>query len=151
MEKKLRAKLEGGGFKDVPPEHSKRMGAIRGRGNRTTERRFRLMLVRAGLRGWQVNPHGLIGKPDVYFPAQHVAVFLDGCFWHGCLECGHVPQKNNAFWMAKIERNRERDTETTHKLEAAGTQVLRLWEHDLVRDRAACMLRLKSMIINNQQ
>jgi DNA mismatch endonuclease (patch repair protein) len=67
---------------------------------------------------------------DVLFSRGKVAVFIDGCFWHGCPEHFVVPATNNSFWAAKIERNRERDDETTARLELRGWLVLRFWEHE---------------------
>ena len=115
MERALRKHLPGGAFTEVSATRSKAMAAVRGHGNKTTERRFRLALVRAGVRGWQVRPKGLRGSPDFVFPEARLAVFADGCFWHGCPECGHVPRTNRPFWAAKIERNRERDKKGAYK------------------------------------
>jgi G:T-mismatch repair DNA endonuclease (very short patch repair protein) len=80
VERALRDKLVGGSFGKVSETHSKRMGAIKGRGNRTTEARFRAMLIRADIRGWKMINKDIKGKPDFYFPDSLVAVFLDGCF-----------------------------------------------------------------------
>ncbi|KGN30539.1 DNA mismatch repair protein Vsr [Knoellia sinensis KCTC 19936] len=73
---------------------------------------------------------------DVAFPRQRVAVFIDGCFWHGCPEhC--VPSKTNAKWWAqKLDTNRQRDAETTQHLENLGWQVVRVWEHEAIREAA---------------
>jgi DNA mismatch endonuclease, patch repair protein len=69
-------------------------------------------------------------KADVVFTRAKVAVFVDGCFWHGCPEHGRREHAVNGwYWPAKIERNRRRDVETTAKLEAAGWSVVRVWEH----------------------
>ena len=107
MERTLRKHLPGGVFDGVSPARSRAMAAVRGRGNKTTERGLRLGLVRGGVRGWKLRPKGLRGNPDFLFPEARVAIFVDGCFWHGCPDCGHVPRTNRAFWAAKIERNRE--------------------------------------------
>lgn len=139
MEKALRQKLPGGRFENVSPVRSRAMAAVRGKGNATTERRLRLALVRAGIRGWQLHPKGLSGRPDFFFPEAKLAVFTDGCFWHGCRKCGHVPSKHTDFWRTKIERNRERDKEKTAQLQAQGFAVLRFWEHDLQDDLAECV------------
>jgi len=109
------------------------MRAIRAEGNKSTEVRFRLALVRAQLKGWKLRPKGLPGKPDFYFPAQRVAVFVDGCFWHGCPDCrsGRVLKTNTPYWSAKIQRNRERDREHAEALANVGIRVFRVWEHEL--------------------
>ena len=139
MEKLLREQLKGGTFGVVSPENAKRMRAVRGRGNRTTELQLRWALVRAGLSGWQLHPRGLVGNPDFFFPNSKVAVFVDGCFWHGCSKCGHIPRKNNAFWETKIRRNQERDADKTRQLISGGIRVLRFWEHELKEDASGCV------------
>src|SRR3712207_4254253 len=102
MEKLLRSKLTNGEFSNQSPARSKMMGAVKGRGNRSTEVRLRLALVRSKIKGWKVHPKGLVGKPDFYFPTNKLVIFVDGCFWHGCLECGHIPKSNKPFWETKI-------------------------------------------------
>ncbi|HEY7427023.1 MAG TPA: very short patch repair endonuclease [Gemmataceae bacterium] len=131
---------------NVSETHSRRMGAIRGKGNRTTEVRFRAMLVRAGIRGWTMQTKGIKGKPDFYFPDNKVAVFLDGCFWHGCPQCGHVPRVNRPFWKAKIERNQRRDRETNELLLQTGIQAVRFWEHELCNSPKECLQRLRERL-----
>ncbi len=131
MERKLKERLVNGQFEGQTEGNTKRMRAIRGKGNKSTEVRFRLMLVRSGIRGWKVHPKGIIGKPDFYFPEHRLAFFIDGCFWHGCPRCGRVPRANNPYWKAKIEGNQRRDREHEVKLRAAGIRVLRIWEHQL--------------------
>jgi DNA mismatch endonuclease (patch repair protein) len=143
MERLLRQKLKGGKFENVPLARSKTMGAIKSKGNKTTEVRFRLALVRAGIRGWTVHPKGMVGNPDFLFQDKHLVVFIDGCFWHGCARCGHVPNTNRPYWSTKLERNMQRDQEKTGKLEEAGYQVLRFWEHELKEDLHGCITRLQ--------
>src|SRR5262249_41513821 len=109
MERALREKLVGGNFGDVSAAHSGRMRAIKEKGNKSTEKRLRAILVRAGVRGWKMHPPGLPGKPDFLFPEARVVVFVDGCYWHGCAECGHIPNVNRPYWSAKIEGNQRRD------------------------------------------
>lgn len=69
-------------------------------------------------------------RADVVFPRERVAVFIDGCYWHGCPEHGKVPRTNAVYWRAKLERNAERDAWATATLEDAGWLVLRFWEHE---------------------
>lgn len=69
---------------------------------------------------------------DVAFPGKKVAVFIDGCFWHGCAEHRNIPAHNRNWWKDKIEQNRSRDRDTDEKLSNAGWLVLRYWEHDPV-------------------
>lgn len=118
------------------------MAAVRSRGNKTTEVKLRMALVRGGIRGWVVQPRGLPGNPDFYFPAHNLAVFVDGCFWHGCRSCGHIPKTNQAFWKAKIDRNRARHRKVNRLLQAEGIAALRLWEHELQKNLQRCVRRI---------
>lgn len=68
-------------------------------------------------------------RPDFVFTRARVAVFLDGCFWHGCPEHGSTPRANGSYWVAKLARNRDRDRRVTTALEASGWTVVRIWEH----------------------
>jgi DNA mismatch endonuclease Vsr len=131
---------------DVPVKHSALMRAVRGRGNKTTEMRFRGALARAGRGGWRTHRRAVPGCPDLLFHTERVAVFLDGCFWHGCPNCGHVPKQNTGFWKAKIERNRERDRANGLKLEAAGFAVVRFWEHEVQGALGDCVQRLVQVL-----
>ena len=152
MERRLREKLSGGAFQDVEPRHARTMKSVRGKGNRTTEAPFRAALVGAGIAGWHLNVRQLAGTPDLYFPKERLAVFIDGCFWHGCRRCGHVPNKNRRFWQAKIDRNRERDRRNTAKLRNQGVSVLRFWEHDVADSPKACVDRtLRRLAVRRHQ
>jgi DNA mismatch endonuclease, patch repair protein len=131
MERKLRKTLNGGKFKNVPPIRSKTMAAIRGKNNRTTELTLRMALVRAGIRGWETNVEELPGKPDFFFYKKNIAVFVDGCFWHGCPKCGHFPKTRGSFWKMKILRNKERDRTNRERLHRMGIKVVVIWEHSL--------------------
>lgn len=113
------------------PEHRSRvMAAIKGRGNKATELRLIAIMRAAHLTGWRRNAL-LPGKPDFVFPRHKVAVFVDGCFWHGCPSHGRRPASNAEYWMAKIDRNRRRDREVARLLKARGWRILRIWEHAL--------------------
>jgi DNA mismatch endonuclease (patch repair protein) len=71
-------------------------------------------------------------RADIVFTRQKIAVFIDGCFWHGCPVHGTRPKRNSDYWAPKLQRNAERDLETTARLEALGWTVLRFWEHEEV-------------------
>lgn len=73
---------------------------------------------------------------DLAFTAARVAVFIDGCFWHGCPEHGTTSKSNAGFWREKIQANQKRDIDTNARLAAKGWRVIRLWEHE-DPDRAA--------------
>jgi DNA mismatch endonuclease Vsr len=122
------------------------MSAIRSDGNRSTEVRFRLALVRGRVKGWRIHARGLIGKPDIFFPAERIAVFLDGCYWHGCGLCRHSVRVNAAYWSAKIQRNQERDRANNQRLHEDGVQVIRLWEHEIRDDLGGCLRRIQQAL-----
>jgi DNA mismatch endonuclease (patch repair protein) len=119
------------------------MAAIRSRTNRTTEVRFRAFLMRTGFQGWTVQPRVGMGNPDFLFPGRRVVVFVDGCFWHGCPRCGHVPSTNSAYWTAKIARNQMRDRSMSRVWRSAGYTVVRVWECELRRSPERCLDRLR--------
>lgn len=79
---------------------------------------------------------GLRRKTDIVFEAQHVAVYVDGCFWHGCPIHGTWPKQNAEFWRNKIETNQRRDADTDRQLREAGWTVIRIWEHQDVEEVA---------------
>lgn len=82
-------------------------------------------------RGLRFRVHYGPEKIDIAFPSRKVAVFVDGCFWHGCPEHSHMPETNVGYWGPKLVRNKERDAATTRKLESEGWKVVRVWEHEV--------------------
>ena len=106
------------------------MSRIRGRGNAATELRLIALLRTHRVTGWR-RGSTLPGRPDFVFPRAKLAVFVDGCFWHGCPLHATWPAQNAAFWRAKLLANRRRDRAVTRTLRARGWRVLRLWEHAL--------------------
>ena len=106
------------------------MQRIRGKHTKP-EQRLRKALWAAGIRGYRLHAKTPAGRPDLVFPGPKVAVFIDGCFWHGCPAHYVRPRSREAFWAAKLRENVERDRRQTLALEEAGWRVLRLWEHDV--------------------
>ena len=135
MEKWLKGFLKDGVFGDVSEHNSRIMAAIRGKNNRTTEVRLRMALIRAGIKGWKLHAKELPGHPDFYFSREKVAIFVDGCYWHGCPKCGHIPKTRSKFWEAKIKRNRARDKIKRMELRKIGISTVRIWEHELKDNR----------------
>ncbi|WP_396126285.1 very short patch repair endonuclease [Cellulomonas sp. NS3] len=83
--------------------------------------------------------------PDLTLPRHRVAVFVDGCFWHSCPDHGRRKQwsgPNASLWSAKMERNRQRDERSTALAQHAGWTVVRLWEHEVIRDLSAAVQRV---------
>jgi DNA mismatch endonuclease (patch repair protein) len=117
------------------PERSRNMAAIRGKDNATTEKRFMKILRKHRLSGWRRHQK-LPGSPDFIYRSAHVAIFVDGCFWHGCPRCYREPKQNVAYWRDKISRNIARDKRTSRQLHRLGWSVLRFWEHSLRNDVA---------------
>ena len=105
---------------------SKIMAAVRSRGNTTTEIPLGKLLWASGLRGYR-KQWPIAGKPDFAWPKRKIAVFVDGCFWHGCT-CKYLPRSNTEFWRNKIETNRRRDRRVSGTLRADGWTVIRVKE-----------------------
>lgn len=112
-------------------EASRRMARVRQKGT-NAEIALRRELYRIGLR-YRVN-YDVLKKPrrvaDVAFPGLEIAVFIDGCFWHGCPDHASWPKQNAEFWRQKIEANRLRDLDTNERLRSKGWTILRFWEHE---------------------
>ena len=73
----------------------------------------------------------LFGKPDIVFPSKKLAIFIDGCYWHGCPKCYNEPKTNTEYWKNKIARNQQRAKTVRRQLNRNGWQVMRVWEHEL--------------------
>jgi len=140
-------------------KRSEVMSRIRSRGNRDTELALagvlrahsiigwrRHLLVRVAVEGSSLRVEGgkprrssqrstfnlqLTVRPDFVFPKQRVAVFVDGCFWHGCPKHATQPKNNRAFWRRKLAGNKARDQLVNRALRRAGWRVVRVWEHQL--------------------
>lgn len=178
---------------DVFTKHkrSEVMARIRSRGNRDTELALAKLLRRHGITGWrrqvvvqvpaakrrarraeaerrrrrrvrQSRPTGI--RPDFVFVKQRVAVFVDGCFWHGCpihspparwLQNSEMPvtagsckaakprRTGKQFWRAKLATNKQRDRYVTRYLRRHGWRVVRIWEHDLANAPAKCIRKIR--------
>jgi DNA mismatch endonuclease (patch repair protein) len=84
---------------------------------------------------------GLRCRPDIVFTRRHLAVFVDGCFWHRCPEHGSEPKANGDWWRRKLDANVARDRRNDAMLTAAGWTVLRLWTHEQLEDMVACVTK----------
>lgn len=98
--------------------------------------------------GLRYRLHYRIGRtrPDMVFIGARLAIFVDGCFWHGCPRHSTVPKNNADFWKQKLDRNRERDAEQMAWLESYGWRVLRFWEHEIETSPAECALRIAMLL-----
>jgi DNA mismatch endonuclease, patch repair protein len=86
----------------------------------------------------------LPGRPDFVFLGSKVAVFVDGCFWHGCPTHYQAPATRSEFWQDKLWRNRARDSAVTRQLTQSGWQVVRIWEHTVKSDLTGAVSRIKA-------
>ena len=111
-------------------ERSRIMAQVKGRGNASTELKVVKLFREHKITGWRRHLR-LAGKPDFVFPKQRLALFIDGCFWHGCPAHLRMPATNVSYWQGKVGRNMARDQRVTQELEAKGWRVLRVWEHEL--------------------
>jgi DNA mismatch endonuclease (patch repair protein) len=111
---------------------SQQMATVR-QADTAPELEIRRNLWRRGLR-YRVGARTPGGRPDLVFPRQRVAVFIDGCFWHGCPEHYVRPRTQEAFWCDKLRSNFERDRRQTRVLLEHGWRVLRFWEHEAQQD-----------------
>lgn len=123
---------------------SELMSRVRSTGNRTTEGRMVRLLRSSRLTGWRRHAR-LLGKPDFVWRQAKLALFVDGCFWHGH-DCGRslIPKRNASFWREKIRSNKRRDRRVTRQLRSWGWSVIRVWECELVRCPQKCLRRIRA-------
>ncbi len=115
------------------------MAKVRGSGNASTELRLIALFRAHHITGWR-RKYPLFGRPDFVFPKLRLAVFVDGCFWHGCPIHGTQPRHNAKFWREKIARNQARDQLVNRTLRSRGWRVLRIWQHALKKSRQTRLL-----------
>jgi DNA mismatch endonuclease (patch repair protein) len=140
----------------TPAKRSEVMSRIRSFGNQGTELRMVQLMREFAITGWRRHVKVAVGqvkkaatgkltplsvRPDFVFRSQRVAVFIDGCFWHGCPRHATRPRQNRPFWDAKFARNKARDRAVTRGLRKQGWSVLRIWECALTLKRAPATLR----------
>jgi DNA mismatch endonuclease (patch repair protein) len=111
-------------------KRSQVMAAIRSRGNKSTEMKLAVILRAHAIKGWRRHQR-MRGNPDFVFRRERLALFVDGCFWHGCSQHGHLPQSNQQYWRPKITRNIARDRATNQLLRRSSWRVFRVWAHSL--------------------
>ena len=111
-----------------PKVRSKIMASIRGK-DTGPEIAVRRILWGHGFR-YRIHDRTVLGTPDISNKRRGFAVFVDGCFWHGCPKCYKEPETNRGFWRDKISKNRERRKKVREGLEKQGVRVIEIWEHD---------------------
>lgn len=115
---------------EIPASRSRNMSRIRG-SNTEPELLLRKALHHAGFRGYRLNIRTPGGRGDIVWPSRRWAIFIDGCFWHGCPEHYVMPRSNGKFWREKLRENVSRDSRQTLKLINEGWVIVRLWEHEV--------------------
>lgn len=108
-------------------QRSEIMRAVKSRGNKSTELKLIEIFKNLGIRRWR-RGYKLFGNPDFVFPKRRIAVFVDGCFWHGHNCRNTKPAANADYWNKKIERNINRDILVSQTLMEKGWKVVRIWE-----------------------
>ncbi len=122
------------------------MKAVKPTANKTTELRLMEIFREHGIKGWR-RQYKVKGHPDFVFLRERIAVFVDGCFWHGH-DCRNTrPEHNKEYWMAKRQRNIKHDAEITAAFEARGWIVIRIWECELKKKNAPVLqVKLKPIL-----
>jgi DNA mismatch endonuclease (patch repair protein) len=128
----------------TPEQRRLNMSRIRGR-NTKPEKALRSALHTEGLR-FRIHRRDIAGCPDIVFPGKKVAVFVDGCFWHGCPKHQTMPRTNSAFWRQKLQQNRERDRAVKQALQSSGWKILRFWEHEVHQEISSVVRKVKKAI-----
>ena len=108
---------------------SRIMSSIRGK-NTKPETKIRKLVWSLGKR-YRIHDRTVFGTPDMTNKSKKVAVFIDGCFWHGCPRCYSEPKTNSEFWRSKIARNRDRRKTVRKNLRRDGWTVMEFWEHSV--------------------
>jgi len=130
----------------TPQERSQIMAKVKGRGNKSTELKLIKYFKEYGIKGWR-RKYPLSGKPDFVIPKARLAIFVDGCFWHGCKEHCRLPATNREYWVAKIDSNIKRDKKINKDLEGKKWLVIRIWEHELKKNNyQKKLMKIKDLV-----
>jgi len=113
-----------------PKQRTRIMSMVHSRGNKSTEIRFIKLLKERKITGWR-RCFKIVGSPDFVFPKKKIAIFIDGCFWHGCPRHLRLPATNKKYWRQKVANNMLRDSRVNKLLIERGWRVYRFWEHEL--------------------
>lgn len=134
----------------TPEKRSEVMAAVRGSGNLSTEMRMVALFRQHGVKGWRRH-QSLPGRPDFVFRDGKVAVFVDGCFWHGCPTCYRAPASNREFWQNKVLENRRRDRRVSRELRRMGWSVIRVRECVLKKRTEQVVARIRRKIESRRE
>ncbi len=126
------------------------MSRVRSIGNQTTEKKLAHLLRGAGLSGWRRH-QSIIGRPDFVWPKIKVAIFVDGCFWHGHNCRNLTPKTNVEVWRKKIINTQIRDRRANYLLRQLGWKVIRIWECQLTKFPDRCLMRIKRKLKKSRE
>lgn len=134
----------------TPEQRKKNMQNIRGKDTKI-EVKVRSELFKRGFR-FRKNDSRYPGKPDIVLPKYKTVIFVNGCYWHRHPGCKYatIPKTNIEFWNKKFQANIKNDAKNKAALEAAGWNVITLWECELQKDLAGAINRVEEMLKNNQ-
>jgi DNA mismatch endonuclease (patch repair protein) len=130
-------------------KRSEVMSKIRGKGNKDTELALIRVFKEFHITGWRRN-QPVFGKPDFVFPKAKIAIFVDGCFWHGCPQHSTMPKNNQGFWQKKLSSNKSRDEVVNEELIRKGWKVIRIWEHEF-KEKNKVAEKIRACINNMEQ
>ncbi|RZB30050.1 MAG: DNA mismatch endonuclease, patch repair protein [Desulfobacteraceae bacterium Eth-SRB1] len=130
-------------------KRSEIMKANKPKGNKSTELKLIQLFKQLGLKGWRRN-YKIVGAiPDFVFLKKRIAIFADGCFWHGHNCRNLTPKQNSEYWQKKIENNRIRDKQINERLERKGWKVIRIWECEIKeKNKEKLKLLKKSSVVH---
>ncbi|MBE0682875.1 MAG: very short patch repair endonuclease [Anaerolineales bacterium] len=118
--------------------------------NTTPEITLRKLLSHEGIRGYRLNWRKAPGSPDIAFPSQKIAIFINGCFWHRCPYCKpRLPKTHRNFWKQKFAKNKNRDKEKVAILRKDGWRVLTIWECQIKKYPNQSVVRVKKVLSAN--
>lgn len=129
-------------------KRSEVMSHIRSKNNKSTELKLIKIFKEYGITGWRRN-YNVKGHPDFVFLQKKIAVFVDGCFWHGHNCRNTVPKDNYDFWNKKIKNNKSRDRNITKIFNSKGWFVIRIWECELKKRNRGKLLKKTNLLLRN--
>ncbi|NQU83164.1 MAG: very short patch repair endonuclease [Parcubacteria group bacterium] len=127
-------------------KRSEIMSSVRSKDSKI-EIKFRKAIWERGFR-YRKNPTNYFGKPDIVLKKHKTAIFIDSCFWHGCKKHCRLPATRKKYWIEKIERNKKRDKEVNRYYKKIDWRVIRIWEHEILKDFDKTMRKTEKFLIS---
>ena len=128
------------------------IAAVKSKGNLSTERAVARLFQANKIKGWRRHLTASPGKPDFSFLSAQLAVFVDGCFWHGCKSCQRniKPSTNSDYWLKKITKNKARDRNVNTELRRKGWRVIRIWEHEVAKAQQVIIRQIQKTLVRGE-